>query len=230
MVRTAALIAICLSASLVPSDREELIVKDPRESTKAAATLAPQPIEFPIIIPEMVGSILEETGVSPVRPPVAASHSFSRPIEVLPKRMDSREREAPDQAKEEDRRVKAIDLFFEECSCPLAGFGEIFIEEADESGIPYALLPAIGFVESSGGKKLFRQNNPFGWGRRNFSSFKEAITEVSAHLGGKVPETAKYYARRDLRLKLENYNPEPGYPDLVLGVLDEIMDIERNLK
>lgn len=230
MFRTAAFIAICLSASLVPSNREELTVGDPRESTKGVAILAPQPIEFPIIIPQMVGNILEETRAFPVRPPVAAGHSFSRPIEVLPKRMDSRERKVSNQTKEEDRRVKAIDLFFEECDCPLVGFGEVFVVEADKNGIPYALLPAIGFIESSGGKSLFRTNNPFGWGKNNFSSFGEAITEVSAHLGGKIPETAKYYGRRDLRLKLENYNPEPGYPDLVLGVLDEIMDIERKLK
>ena len=125
----------------------------------------------------------------------------------------------------EDRAAK-IDSYFSARGMPLAGYGKTFIEAADKYAIDWALLPAISIAESTGGKKMCK-NNPFGWAscRSGFESIEEAIDYVSMNLGGQNPRTARAYSG-DSRADLQSYNGtvEPGYPAKVMRYMIEIMD------
>jgi len=77
------------------------------------------------------------------------------------------------------KKVTAVKAFFSSYGAPLAANAEDFVRAADTYGIDYRLLPAISIVESTGGKKLFRAYNPFGWGRSGYASFKAAIYDVA---------------------------------------------------
>ncbi len=52
----------------------------------------------------------------------------------------------------QDSKAEVLNKVFEVYKCPLAGMGEVFVEEADKNDIPYWLVAAIGFQESSCGK------------------------------------------------------------------------------
>ena len=107
---------------------------------------------------------------------------------------------------------------------PLAGYGAKMVEEAEENGLDWRLLPAVALRESSGGKKAC-DHNPFGWAscRVDFKDTNEAIEVVARNLGGKNPKTADYY-KGDTRSKLQSYNGTvvPGYPDQVLRIMEKI--------
>lgn len=124
-----------------------------------------------------------------------------------------------------DNRAEVLDSYFDDREMPLAGYGEEFIRAADEYGIDWRLLPAIGVRESSGGKQMCG-NNPFGWGSctlSNFESIEEAIDRVAWNLGGHNPNTTTYYSG-DTYDKLWSYNGTvlATYPDEVIAIMETI--------
>lgn len=132
-----------------------------------------------------------------------------------------------------------IDAFLGQWNLPLAGHGSTFVEAANTNNIPWNLLAAISFIETTGGK--FACKNPkaaynaYGWGScRNgfgFDSWDDGINTVSVHLGGNHENTDQYYSDKTTREILEAYNPPsviPGYADKVMRVMHQIesMNIE----
>lgn len=65
---------------------------------------------------------------------------------------------------------------------PLAGQGQTFYDAACEYGVDPRLVAAISTVESGKGAHCFRSYNAWGWGGRNFSSWKDGIYTVTAGL------------------------------------------------
>lgn len=122
-----------------------------------------------------------------------------------------------------DERAERIDAYFTQRKMPLAGYGKIFVEEADKNGIDWRLMPAISIKESSGGLHMC-QYNPFGWGSCKvvFNSLEEAIRTLAVNLGGNNPRTSPYY-KGDTRSKLHSYNGtvEAGYEDRVMTIMEK---------
>ncbi len=93
------------------------------------------------------------------------------------------------------KKISWVRAFFRAHNAPLEKYADEFVYASEYYNIDYRLLPAISIVESSGGKKLFRPYNPFGWGKKSYPSFKHAIWDVSRgmsvyyyKLGRKTPE------------------------------------------
>ena len=106
-----------------------------------------------------------------------------------------------------DTRAATLDKIFEAYNCPLAGLGNTFVKEADKNEIPYWLVAAISFQESSCGKntpqiklegqedvtdpddlKFKESYNAWGWGVwgnniKTFDSWEDGIESVSRYLG-----------------------------------------------
>jgi len=97
------------------------------------------------------------------------------------------------------------------------------VEAAIKNDIDWRMLPAIAMRESTGGKFMFAENNPFGWGSSSFNSLNEAIEIVARNLGGNNHRTASYYDG-ELREILENYNGRAvlEYPDQVMAIMKKI--------
>lgn len=129
--------------------------------------------------------------------------------------------------KEKDEAAQ-IDAYFAQYDLPLAGHGMTFVTEAQKSGIPWTLLPAIAMAESTGCKYIIKgTNNCFGWGsgRIKFSSIDDAIAQISQNLGGNNPDTAQYYDGKSVKEILEMYNPPriaPSYQSNVLHIMAAI--------
>lgn len=123
-----------------------------------------------------------------------------------------------------DTRAARLDAYFAKRDMPLAGYGEEFVAAADKYNLDWRLVAAIGVRESSGGKRLMN-NNPFGWGSAKipFKDFSEAIVEVTKHLAGEYPGTAKYYKDRTLEKKLWYYNGSvmPAYTGEVIDIMNK---------
>jgi hypothetical protein len=91
-----------------------------------------------------------------------------------------------------DARAAALDGVLEYFDCPMQGMGKAFVKEADKNGIPYWLVPAISFQESSCGKKTPEPNgiesyNGWGWGVWGdnismFSDWEHGIETVSKYM------------------------------------------------
>ena len=125
----------------------------------------------------------------------------------------------------EDERSQRIDAYFSKHNAPLAGYGLIFVREADKCNLDWRLLPAIGMQESSGGKYM-QLNNPFGWGgaRIPFESIEEAIIVVTSHLCGNEKNTKRWYSASSIKIKLYWYNGtvRPTYPNEVVWIMEQI--------
>jgi hypothetical protein len=88
-----------------------------------------------------------------------------------------------------DPRAATIDKIMGIYNCPLEGKGRVFVTEADKYNIPYWLVAAISFQESSCGKVTPRADgqesyNAWGWGVwgphvRTFENWDEGIRTVS---------------------------------------------------
>lgn len=95
----------------------------------------------------------------------------------------------------EDARDERIDEVFKKYKCPIQGYGETFVREADKNNIPYWLVAAIAFQESSCGKntpvvKGEETYNLYGWGVWGphvfkFESMEEGIATVSEYMSSK---------------------------------------------
>lgn len=92
----------------------------------------------------------------------------------------------------EDSRAAKIDKVFAEYNCPLTGMGTTFVREADKNGIPYWVVPAISFQESSCGKLTPEPDgeesyNAWGWAVygtnvKMFDDWEHGIKVVSQYM------------------------------------------------
>lgn len=126
-------------------------------------------------------------------------------------------------------KAQAIDFYFKKYDMPLSGFGVKMVEEAEKNKIDWRLLPAIAMRESTGGKYACKKvsHNAFGWAscKIGFNSIEESIEIIAKNLGGNNPNTAKYYADKDIKGILEAYNPPyvvPNYADQVMQIMEKI--------
>lgn len=112
-----------------------------------------------------------------------------------------------------DERVEKLQRYFAKESLPLESEAENFVRYADQNGVDWKLLPAISFVESTGGKHACKKAsfNAFGWGgcSISFSSYEEAIATITMKLSGGY----KAYKGKDLDGILKTYNKvkQPSY-------------------
>lgn len=93
----------------------------------------------------------------------------------------------------QDSRAVALDQVFEKFNCPFTGLGKVFVEEADKNNIPYWLVPAVSFQESSCGKRTPKKDgeetyNAYGWGVwkdhvKDFDNWAHGIKVVSEYMG-----------------------------------------------
>ncbi len=131
-------------------------------------------------------------------------------------------------------RAAKIDAYFAKYDLPLAGYGRAFVEAADREGLDWRFVAAKGMTESTGAKFMPKGSyNPFGWGCSTaakcirFESYEQAINEVTAHLAGNRPSTAKYYAGKTLSQKMASYNSvNPKYQTIVFGIMNRISAME----
>ncbi len=88
-----------------------------------------------------------------------------------------------------------VDGTFKKFKCPIYGYGDKFVEEAEKNAIPYWLVAAVAFQESSCGKNIptkdgLSSNNLWGWGVygtkvTTFESIDEGIETVSKYMHNK---------------------------------------------
>jgi hypothetical protein len=94
-----------------------------------------------------------------------------------------------------DSRAQKINEIFKAYNCPLEGMGDIFVTEADENDIPWWLLAAVAFQESSCGKRTPKVDgeesyNAWGWGvygdtTHAFDNWARGIEAISSYFGQK---------------------------------------------
>ncbi len=89
----------------------------------------------------------------------------------------------------EDGRVTALQKFFAQYESPLEPHAQLIVEQADNYGLDYRLLPAIAMKESTLCHKIPENSyNCWGYGIygdkvTRFENFEEAIPTVSKGLG-----------------------------------------------
>lgn len=91
-----------------------------------------------------------------------------------------------------DPRAEKIDKVYERYNCPMEGLGESFVQAADENNIPYWVVAAISFQESSCGKNIpivedKPSYNAWGWAVygdnvKTFDSWEHGISVVSKYM------------------------------------------------
>ena len=125
---------------------------------------------------------------------------------------------------EDQERADSIDAFFAKRKMPLAGYGADFVAAANLCDMDWRLQAAIAAKESSGGKFMFKQNNPFGWGSAKFPDLHEAIAVVGEHLCGLNENTARHYKDATTYDKLWHYNGTVinTYPREVISIMNLI--------
>lgn len=94
-----------------------------------------------------------------------------------------------------DARSQRINEIFKQYNCPLEGLGEVFVMEADKNNIPWWVVAAISFQESSCGKLTpevlgVESYNAWGWAVygenvQMFNNWVRGIETVSEYLGEK---------------------------------------------
>lgn len=134
------------------------------------------------------------------------------------------------------QRAAKIDTFFtNRDNSPLAGYGLAMVQAADYYGIDWRLLPAIGTIESNGGKMMCNvksgENNPFGYGgcTIRFKDINQAIDTVAKSLGGHNPKTAHHYKDKEIGDIIDTYNPPSirhDYKKLVTWAMNKIATTE----
>ena len=112
-----------------------------------------------------------------------------------------------------DSRSIRIDRVFEVFNCPMTGLGETIVKQADDNDIPYWVVAAIAFQESSCGKNTpvidgVKTKNAWGWATYGesvyeFDSYEQGIQIVSKYL------SKKFYSRgvTDLCEIMRTYTP-----------------------
>ena len=132
------------------------------------------------------------------------------------------------QAMLDAERVGKIRSYYARYDLPLQHEAENFVAAADKYDIDWRLVAAIGFIESTGGKFACStaDYSAFGWGscKIDFDSYTDSIDVISMNLGGHNPNTAKYYAGKDVKGILNMYNPNT-IRDNYDGMVMEQMEI-----
>jgi len=120
-------------------------------------------------------------------------------------------------AQESDPRLEKLSQFFK--GLPARHHSLDMLAAADKHNLDWRLLPAICFVETTGGKFVFRANNWFGWnsGRTSFRSVPAAIEHVAKTLA-----EGSIYRGKSLWQKLHLYNSARQYPYKVLRAMSTI--------
>ena len=138
-----------------------------------------------------------------------------------PKSLANAPQYRPFQESSADLRTVRLRKFLSKLHCPVAELAEDFVQAADDNHIDWRLLPSISVIESGGGK-VYRNNNIFGWGNGNypFASLRSAINAVAFKLG-KGP----LYRNQTLRGKLHLYNPDENYASVVISVMNRISPV-----
>lgn len=139
------------------------------------------------------------------------------------------------EAEARKKHAEEIDSFLESRNAPLAGYGEKFVEEAEQNGLDYRLLPAIAVRETGAGKEPCKNpkapNNNFGWAscKKGFSSVDESIEHIAKTLSGNNPKVKHYKDGMTTEQILKKYNPDsiiPGYSKQVIKIMKMIDDGE----
>src|ERR1700733_12378276 len=68
----------------------------------------------------------------------------------------------------DDPRLNVLRKFFFTLNCPLVPVAELFVAEADSHNLDWRLLPSLAIIETGGGR-ISRGNNIFGWNNGNAS-------------------------------------------------------------
>ncbi len=164
-----------------------------------------------------ISPVLGAVGVSPTA--VAIFPDTNRPLQS----------DVADNQQEHAVKVKKVEAFFTKYDRPLADHAEKLVTAAEENGLDWKLVAALGQVESSGGEHACPNNraNAFGYGSCRgvtFESFDEAIDTVAKTIAGNSKATARFYKDKDLKTKLEVYNGRANikYVDNVMWVMDQI--------
>jgi len=115
-----------------------------------------------------------------------------------------------------DYRLHCIRHLF--AHSPLRSAAADLLTAADQNSLDWRLLPSIAIVESGGGK-VCRNHNAFGWysGKKSFPSAHAAIQFVASRLANSYR-----YRGKDLSGKLAAYNPVPGYEQRVIAVMESL--------
>ena len=103
--------------------------------------------------------------------------------------------ETSDAVLTKDARAQKLDAVFKMYDCPLEGLGQTFVDEADKNNIPWWLVAAVSFKESSCGKYTPTVNgketyNAWGWGVygtsiSGFDNWVRGIETVSQYFSQK---------------------------------------------
>lgn len=119
---------------------------------------------------------------------------------------------------DEDPRIVSVRNFFRRFKSPAEAVSDVFIREADSNGLDWRLLPGLAMVESGGGKSC-KRHNLFGWanGKVGFSSFSDAIRQVSWHLSN-----SRYYKDKTIDGLLFTYNRNPKYRQKVKSAMTQV--------
>jgi hypothetical protein len=122
----------------------------------------------------------------------------------------------------EDPRLSLLRKFFVSFRCPIASVAEIFVAEADSHNLDWRLLPSLAVIESGGGK-MSRGNNIFGWnnGNASFPTLGAAIHQVAKTLAD-----SSLYKNKPLRALLTTYNPVQGYAERVQSMMERIAPMQ----
>ena len=86
-----------------------------------------------------------------------------------------------------DKKVGNIETYMGRRNAPLEDEAHYMVMMANKFEIDYRLVPAISIIESSGGLRLYRKYNAWGWGGANgftFENWEHSIYVVSRGLGG----------------------------------------------
>jgi len=85
-------------------------------------------------------------------------------------------------------KAKEVEAFIlsQNGSPMFASEAQTSIDKANECGVDYKLMIAIAGYESGYGRKPMKKYNPYGWKNgKTYSSFKEAISEITCQFGNK---------------------------------------------
>ncbi len=130
---------------------------------------------------------------------------------------------------EEEARATAIDRYFGAYELPLEGMGKVFVLAAKNNNLEWTILPAIAFLESTGGKFCSREYNPFGYGDREFANFEKAIATVAVSWANiNSSGTEKQY--REFVAAVKSYDPSnPSYSKELMAQMKKIEKIKKKI-
>ena len=86
-----------------------------------------------------------------------------------------------------DKKVENIKNYMSRRNAPLEEMSEYMVIMANKFEIDYRLVPAISIIESSGGLRLYRRYNAWGWGGASgftFENWEHSIYVVSRGMAG----------------------------------------------